>query len=59
MADSEIDAHPIAEGYSINLKVAVKSCEWAWKFARDPAASARLKRGSIWTAILLAQAEKA
>ncbi|GEL43977.1 hypothetical protein MEX01_45680 [Methylorubrum extorquens] len=59
MENPEIGAHPIAEGYVINLKAAVKSCEWAWKVARDPAASVSLKRGSIWTAILLARAQQA
>lgn len=54
----EITAYPIAEGYIVNLRAAVRNDEWAWKIARDPAASARLKRGTIWTAILLPRAQK-
>ncbi|MCP1550741.1 MULTISPECIES: hypothetical protein [Methylorubrum] len=55
----DITAYPIATGYSIDLKAAVRNHEWIWKIARDPAASARLKRGTIWTAILLARVQKA
>ncbi|OHV17747.1 hypothetical protein BK022_03565 [Methylorubrum extorquens] len=59
LINPEIGAYLIADGYSVDLKAAIRSHEWAWKIARDPAASARLKRGTIWTAILLARAQKA
>ncbi|MFG7486278.1 hypothetical protein [Methylorubrum rhodesianum] len=52
-------AHPIADGYSLDLGAAVAGHAWASQVVANPESSPGLKRAAIRTAILLARAEKA
>ncbi len=55
----EAGAHPIADGYSLDLAAAVAGHGWASQVVANPESSPGLKRGAVRTAILLARAEKA
>ncbi|KQQ23750.1 hypothetical protein ASF53_05355 [Methylobacterium sp. Leaf123] len=59
LADPGTTAHPIADGYSIDLAAAVAGHGWASAVVANPESSPTLKRGAIRTAILLARATKA
>ncbi|GEL44194.1 hypothetical protein MEX01_47850 [Methylorubrum extorquens] len=52
-------AHPIADGYSVDLAAAVAGHGWASAVVANPESSPGLKRGAVRTAILLARAQKA
>lgn len=52
-------AHPIAEGYTVDLAAAVRGHGWARKVTANPEANPILKRAAVQTAILLARAKKA
>ncbi|MGA4550553.1 hypothetical protein [Methylorubrum aminovorans] len=58
MKDPGTDAHPIADGYSLDLAAAVAGHGWASQVVGNPESSPGLKRGAIRTAILLARAQK-
>lgn len=58
MKDTETGAHPIANGYSIDLAAAVGAHLWASKVIIHPESSPGLKRAAARTAILLARAGK-
>lgn len=57
-ADPGATAHPIADGYSLDLAAAVIGHGWASQVVANPESSPTLKRGAIRTAILLARAQK-
>ena len=59
LADLGSTAHPIADGYSLDLAVAVAGHGWASQVIANPESSPGLKRGAVRTAILLARAQKA
>ncbi|MCJ2028116.1 hypothetical protein MKK50_01665 [Methylobacterium sp. J-043] len=59
LADPGTTAHPIADGYSLDLAAAVAGHGWASQVVANPESSPSLKRGAIRTAILLARAQKA
>lgn len=59
LADPGTTAHPIADGYSLDLGEAVAGHRWASQVVANPESSPTLKRGAIRTAILLARAQKA
>ena len=59
LAKPETDAHPIADGYSLDLAAAVTGHGWANSVVGNPESSPGLKRGAVRTAILLARAQKA
>ncbi len=56
--EPDTDAHPIADGYSLDLAAAVAGHGWASQVVANPESSPGLKRGAIRTAILLARAQK-
>lgn len=58
LAEPRTSAHPIAEGYTVDLAAAVSGHGWASRVAADPAAHPVLKRAAVQTAILLARARK-
>lgn len=58
-ADPDTTAHPIADGYSLDLAAAVAGHGWASQVVADPESSPGLKRAATRTAILLARAQKA
>ncbi|MDV2984140.1 UNVERIFIED_CONTAM: hypothetical protein Q9R58_07485 [Methylobacteriaceae bacterium AG10] len=58
-ADPGTTAHPIADGYSLDLAAAVAGHAWASQVVANPEAGPGLKRAAVRTAILLARAEKA
>lgn len=53
------DAHPIADGYVLDLAAAVGGHGWASQVVGNPESSPGLKRSAVRTAILLARAQKA
>ncbi|PXW63070.1 hypothetical protein [Methylobacterium sp. B4] len=55
----ETSAHPIAEGYTVDLAAAVEGHGWASQIAANPAINPVLRRAAVQTAILLARARKA
>ena len=57
-ADPDTAAHPIADGYTLDLAAAVAGHGWASQVVANPESSATLRRGAIRTAILLARALK-
>ena len=57
-ADPGTTAHPIADGYSLDLTAAVGGHAWASQVVANPESSPGLKRAAVRTAILLARAEK-
>lgn len=59
LAKPETDAHPITDGYSLDLAAAVAGHGWASQVVANPESSPGLKRGAVRTAILLARAQKA
>ncbi|MDV2987915.1 UNVERIFIED_CONTAM: hypothetical protein Q9R58_26780 [Methylobacteriaceae bacterium AG10] len=59
LAKPETDAHPIAEGYVLDLGAAITGHGWASQVVANRESSASLKRGAVRTAILLAGARKA
>ena len=59
MKDPETGAHPIADGYSLDLAAAVVGHRWASEVVGNLESSPGLKRGAVRTAILLARARKA
>lgn len=59
LAKPETDAHPIADGYVLDLGAAVTGHLWASEVVASPEASPGLKRAATRTAILLARARKA
>ena len=58
-ADPGTTAHPIADGYNLDLAAAVTGHGWASQVAANPESSPGLRRGAVRTAILLARAQKA
>ncbi len=52
-------AHPIADGYTVDLAAAVSQHGWARRITANPKANPILKRAAVQTAILLARATKA
>ncbi len=58
-ADPATSAHPIADGYSLDLAAAVAGHGWASQVVGNPESSPGLKRAAVRTAILLARAQKA
>jgi hypothetical protein len=58
LADPATSAHPIADGYSLDLAAAVTGHAWASQVVGNPESSPSLKRAAVRTAILLARAEK-
>lgn len=58
LADPETGAHPIADGYSLDLAAAVGGHGWASQVVGNRESSPGLKRGAVRTAILLARAQK-
>ncbi|GAA0278117.1 hypothetical protein LNAOJCKE_4530 [Methylorubrum aminovorans] len=56
LAKPETDAHPIADGYSLDLAAAVAEHGWASQVVANPESSPGLKRSAVRTAILLARA---
>ena len=58
LADPDASAHPIADGYTLNLAAAVAGHGWAGQVVANPESSPGLKRAAIRTALLLARAEK-
>lgn len=58
-ADPGTTAHPITDGYSLDLAAAVAGHGWASQVVANPESSPGLNRGAIQTAILLARARKA
>ncbi len=58
-ADPGTTAHPIADGYSLDLGGAVAGHPWASEVVANTESSENLKRAAVRTAILLARAEKA
>ena len=59
LAKPETDAHPIADGYVLDLVAAVTGHGWASQVVANRESSPSLKRGAVRTAILLARARKA
>ncbi|WP_437870834.1 hypothetical protein ACSD7O_13960 [Methylorubrum extorquens] len=59
LAECSTTAHPIADGYSLDLAAAVAGHGWASRVVANPESSPGLKRGAVRTAILLARAQKA
>ncbi|KQQ12427.1 hypothetical protein ASF56_04470 [Methylobacterium sp. Leaf122] len=59
MRDADAGAHPIADGYSLDLAAAVAGHGWASQVVANPESSPGLKRAATRTAILLARAQKA
>ncbi|MCY1644786.1 hypothetical protein [Methylorubrum sp. SL192] len=59
LADPETNAHPIADGYSLDLGAAVAGHGWASQVVANRESSPGLKRAAVRTAILLARAQKA
>lgn len=57
-ADPGASAHPIAEGYTLDLAAAVEERPWVTEVVSDAEADLDLKRGVVRTAILLARAKK-
>jgi hypothetical protein len=57
LADPEPGAHPIADGYSLDLAAAVSGHRWASSVMTNPESSPGLKRGAVRMAILLARAQ--
>jgi hypothetical protein len=58
LAKRGTEAHPIADGYVLDLAAAVAGHGWASQVVANPESSPGLKRGAIRTAILLARAQK-
>ncbi|ACK84655.1 hypothetical protein [Methylorubrum extorquens] len=58
-ADPRTTAHPIADGYSLDLAAAVAGHGWASQVLANPESSPSLKRAAARTAILLARTQKA
>ncbi|CAO4156498.1 hypothetical protein [Methylorubrum aminovorans] len=58
LARPETDAHPIADGYLLDLGAAVAGHGWASQVVANPESSPGLKRGAVRTAILLARAQR-
>lgn len=58
-ADPRRSAHPIANGYTLDLAAAVEERPWVSEVVSDAEADPDLKRGVVRTAILLARAQKA
>ncbi|MBB2964576.1 hypothetical protein [Methylobacterium sp. R2-1] len=58
LAQYETSAHPIADGYSLDLGDAVAAHRWATQVMGLFDATQSLKRGAVRTAILLARAQK-
>ena len=58
LADPSTTAHPIADGYSLDLGEAVAGHAWASQVVANTESSENLKRAAVRTAILLARAEK-
>ena len=59
LADPKTLAHPIADGYSLDLGAAVAGHGWASQVVDNPESSPGLKRGAVRIVILLARAHKA
>ena len=59
LADPGTNAHPIADGYSLDLAAAVAGHGWASQVVASPESSPGLKRAAVRTAVLLARAQKA
>ncbi|CAO4140615.1 hypothetical protein LPLAFNJD_LOCUS736 [Methylorubrum aminovorans] len=59
LAKPETNAHPIADGYVLDLAAAVAGHAWASEVIASPEASPGLRRAATRTAILLARAQKA
>ena len=59
MRGADAGAHPIADGYSLDLATAVAGHGWASQVVANPESSPGLKRGAIRTAVLLARAAPA
>ena len=59
LKDPETKAYPIADGYVLDLAAAVAGHGWANSVVGSPEISLGFKRGAVWTAIVLVQAQKA
>ena len=59
LGECSTTAHPIADGYSLDLAAAFAGDGWASQVVANPESSPGLKRGVTRTAILLARAQKA
>ncbi|MBB2961550.1 hypothetical protein [Methylobacterium sp. R2-1] len=59
LAEPRTSAHPIAEGYTVDLAAAVAGHGWASQLTANPDSHPVLKRAAVQTAILLARARKA
>ncbi|MBB5762629.1 hypothetical protein ABEV34_09410 [Methylorubrum rhodesianum] len=51
-------AHPIADGYTVDLGAAVARHGWARRLMASPKTNPLLKRAAVQTAILLARVKK-
>jgi hypothetical protein len=56
-ADPNSSAHPIANGYTLDLAAAVEERPWVSEVVSDAEADPGLKRRVVRTAILLARAQ--
>lgn len=52
-------AHPIADGYTVDLAAAVAGHGWARRLMAVPRTNPVLKRAAVQTAILMARVKKA
>ena len=59
LAEPGTSAHPIADGYVVDLAAAVSGHGWASRITANPATNPVLKRAAVQTAILLARARRA
>ena len=59
LAEPKTSAHPIADGYTVDLAAAVAGHGWASQVTANPATHPLLMRAAVQTAILLARARKA
>ena len=59
LKNSGTTAHPIADGYVLDLAAAVAGHGWASQVVANPESSPGLKRAATRTALLLARAQKA
>ncbi|UYW34503.1 hypothetical protein [Methylorubrum extorquens] len=59
LKDPETRAYPIADGYVLDLAAAVAGHGWASSVVGSPEFSLGFKRGAVWTAVVLARAQKA
>ncbi|WP_232629296.1 hypothetical protein [Methylobacterium sp. Leaf118] len=59
LAEPRTTAHPITEGYTVDLAAAVAGHHWASQITANPGTNSVLKRAAVQTAILLARARRA